>query len=172
MNQPAYQKHPIVMVGWSDANTYCHWADKGLPTEAEWKKAARETEVGQAYGVGACGDVERGQKSRMVSMIWAGMCGNRPATGITRPMTRTVHRRTRRGRHEVTSKCCGAVCGTASRSPSIPRTGTTAHRGTTTRPAPSCTKGNWGGAVRRSRRPYCWLLSGLQRSINGAHGLG
>lgn len=60
--------HPVVHVSWSDAQAYAHWADKRLPTEAEWEFAARAGLADAEYAWGN----ELAPKGRFRANTWQG----------------------------------------------------------------------------------------------------
>lgn len=65
--------HPVVQVSWQDAIAYCLWLSKAtghsyrLPTEAEWERAARDTDAriypwGREFDPWRCNTLESGKR--------------------------------------------------------------------------------------------------------------
>ena len=42
--EPGWEAYPASEMAWHGAVAYCKWLEKGLPSEAEWEKAARGTD--------------------------------------------------------------------------------------------------------------------------------
>jgi len=63
------EDHPVVHISWNDAQAYCTWAGRRLPTEAEWERASRGSLRGARY---PWGDELLSGSGRWRCNIWQG----------------------------------------------------------------------------------------------------
>jgi len=54
---PTYDRYPVIEVSWQQAQSFCGWAGKRLPSEAEWEKAASWNAATYQKSVWPWGDV-------------------------------------------------------------------------------------------------------------------
>jgi sulfatase modifying factor 1 len=62
------EEHPVVHVAYEDVQAYCKWANKELPTEAEWEFAARGSLDGADFAWGN----EEAPDGKIMANTWQG----------------------------------------------------------------------------------------------------
>ena len=74
---PEFDLYPANYISWFDANDFCQWKGKRLPTEFEWEKAARGTD-GRRWTWGDSFDPSLTHVSENMKISWTARVGSHP----------------------------------------------------------------------------------------------